>query len=432
MSKSSLVTPGGPSQSFTAASPQKLITEVSARLHEIARRRRRERWWFLGGDRIQSLPDSPPGWAWSTPPEPVDLKAGVIGHRVLFEGRAPPLAGVIRVRWNLGPQHRPVLLVDFREILPRDGGGPARAHTLTVQIGWGGEGRPAGKFSKRKIRGLALNERKGLQAEWVRHRRRSTAKRVSDLLEGRPAPQVGWRQWWIESGSHKTPREATWFVLLLYLWQENLIALGPEETPDAWKEVKKFLGTEDDGRLAEILEALRRHFDFPQHWKGLRKYLSRVIRDTRLRPWKTQGREVLLAPEGAEEREVRRARGKPSNSDRAGPTHAGPPSLLPVWKAAESLGVRRETVYRWIRGKKIQANIQDGRRVLTEASLESARPLVRQRKIRTALREVLTERLGKSRAAAKKLIQRRIAAGITLEEIAHQLGKIRPPVRGQE
>ncbi len=37
----------------------------------------------------------------------------------------------------------------------------------------------------------------------------------------------------------------------------------------------------------------------------------------------------------------------------------------------------------------------------------------------------------KSRAAAKKLIQRRLAAGSTLEEIGHQLVKIRLPL-GQE
>jgi hypothetical protein len=84
---------------------------------------------------------------------------------------------------------------------------------------------------------------------------------------------------------NKTPLTVTQAHLLLYLWQQDLIEVGPQESPQAWDFLKKFLRIydlserkekADNSKLLELLDELRIHYHDPDDWRGLLKYAAAV------------------------------------------------------------------------------------------------------------------------------------------------------------
>jgi hypothetical protein len=75
--------------------------------------------------------------------------------------------------------------------------------------------------------------------------------------------------------------DATRTVLLLYLWQEKMVALGPDESPEAWQFLKRFLRIRDDAQLLEVFEHARGHFAHPDSWKQVRAYFKKVKKGIR-------------------------------------------------------------------------------------------------------------------------------------------------------
>jgi hypothetical protein len=81
---------------------------------------------------------------------------------------------------------------------------------------------------------------------------------------------------WIDPG--RTPREVTTMALLLILWQEGFVGLGPEGAPDAWAWVRRWTRSQDDGACYEIVAALRRNFVAPEDWRALPMYRRKLTR----------------------------------------------------------------------------------------------------------------------------------------------------------
>lgn len=354
-------------ESVTVTDPWGLVTDATKTLHAVMGRYRRHRWAALGLDR-----------------SPTVVRESRMWHRVLWEGRTSGLSCAIRADW-LGADSAPMISVDFYS-------GEGRARRLTVRVGLRGEGRLA-TLALRAPRALPL----ALRQRWLKAARRAGRRRSHARL------------WWIDAtGRDRTPEDLTRFVFLLYLWDAGLLKPDPASPKDAiWQFASEFvrertrrrvpparrtnLGTAsltNDGDLWLTLDGMRRSFNLPQHWKSARKYLAKVFRTLRA-PERRSSREILVAevPDHS-----RRRRG--------------------VWRdpAANTLQTYEPTVpkrtwYRWrSRG--------DTREQITARA--------RERDLRRMIRNLLEAR-GRSREAARKLIYRRLAAGISLESLAARL-----------
>jgi hypothetical protein len=189
-----------------------------------------------------------------------------------------------------------------------------------------------------------------------RHRRAwlRAARAVQTRTVREDKPLRGDARWWLDPA--KTPEETTAFVLLVYLWQAKMLDLTPETKQ--WAFAKAFLRTKaDEATLFLVLERMRRHYALPQHWKGLRQYVGRVLRSVQ------------------------------------GPDDATRPP------------VPRRTYFRW------------KSRGLGQGEIEARR---RHRLLRREAMAILTER-GKSDEAARKLIARRLQAGESLTALISRL-----------
>ncbi len=432
-----------PAQNLTAGSTGKLITEVSAYLHRIARRRRRDRWWFLGGKAPSEDEGLPAGWQWTYPPKAGDPKTDVVGSRILFQGSAPGLSCVIRARWNIRPDRRPHLFVDFLS--------PSKdKKRVTIEVAIGEEHRPAGIFTKRKVRGLSRAERQKLWRIFRRPYRRGTSEEWREsprvTIEagwGEPTPGGGIVQpratpyqrsrerLWVDPRS-RISEEVAQFLVLFYLWRHELVALSPPQTSaerpsDEWSFILTFIGRwwrlNEEAEAQEVMNRLRDKYGFPDRWRGVLAYISRVIRD--VRPKKLR-REVQIGHEVAEALSYQRRHGKPSRSDNRSAQPDGP-ELVSVDEIAEALDVKRRTVYRWAAKRKLRVTCSAKGRLRFERPVveEARRDLVGPRKVRLYLMEKLKE-AGKKPEAAKKFIQRRLQSGKTLMEIGRELKEGRP------
>ena len=439
MSNTQAVARSQDAQIFTARSAWDLITEATACLLRIAKQHRRDRWWFLGGESIREPERPPPGMAWlGPPPEPIDLRRDVKGHRVIFRGTVPGLSCVGRVVWNLGPQKRPLFLVDFTSRR-------LTLITLTIEVGFGKQTRAATIFTKRAMRGLSLIERQKLWRIFRRPYPRGTAevggKSPRITIEagwGEPAPGTGiiqsqanpcqrstWERLWIVPQT-TTSEAVTQFLILLYLWRHDLIDVSPSATSKEWGFVKTFLGrrwrVRDDGEVCEVLERLRMKYGFPDRWQGVLAYTARVIRDLRS---KKPRREVQMDPTVAQERMERKRRGRPLKSGKPWTPQADGPTLLSANEVASASEVSKRTVYRWAsEGKLAITRSRKGRLrfdlAVVEARREEQRKLAGPRSEWRYLLQKLDAR-GKTREAAKKFLQRRRQAGKTPVEIAHEV-----------
>ena len=133
---------------------------------------------------------------------------------------------------------------------------------------------------------------------------------------------------------------------------------------------------------------------------------------------KERGREVLLAPEAAEEITARRERGKPLSASLNQSRRLDGHDLRSV---DEVVGVCRGTVYRWGRRAKIRLlRGKKGVACLDSTGFEAATALVQKRQTRKGIAEHLVQECGKTPGAAKKWIQRRLK-GHTLEQLHREL-----------
>ena len=258
-----------PGQLLTEPDEAALVRAVARLLHDAARRAHRDRRWFLGGERVRGLPALPEDCAWyDGHPLPVDLRRSVVGTRVLYGVESPAVSGMIRVAWGLeAGLPRPILLVHFA---PR--GRPSGSFTLRVRLY--NERRTVGAFTRRRIRGRSQGEREKLYRAYLAWRRRGERNLV---IEGK-----AWKEWRIDprvagAKDQQDHRGCTEFVTLLYLWQQGVVELDPEQTPETWMLAKKFLHARDDTRCFEVLAELKERYAAPQSWRQLRVYIGKTI-----------------------------------------------------------------------------------------------------------------------------------------------------------
>jgi hypothetical protein len=136
-------------------------------------------------------------------------------------------------------------------------------------------------------------------------------------------------------------------------------------------------GDPSAGIIYEVFSLLKKHYAFQEHWKGGPAYIWRVVRHL----MKKSGPKLVVGidHEAAEAIQQRKRQGRRAPIGRAG--IANP--LLTVdaaveWLAAKGVPVSRETLYRWIREKKITHMTDErGRLRLDDTALAqaaSARP----------------------------------------------------------
>ncbi len=347
-----------PTMSLTLRSAEDLITAVAKALHPVMKRYRRDRWWFLKGQRRQPPPQTPAGHVWSSPPQSHDLRTQVIGTHTLFWGEAPGLSCTIRASWY-GGGRPPMIVVEFRQ---------GRGESLTVKVGLHGERRRDGWLRGEAIKAMPPRERQALRKSYVDGMRSVSAQRAlapKEALKDR-------RLWWIDPV--RTPPEATRFVLILYLWQVGMISLAPGQA--SWTSVKKFIRSKDDAQLYLILQRMRTRYALPQHWKGLRVYIGKVIRG--------------LAAQKAGQRNA----------------------------IAAHYGISRSTFYRWISEGRVPRN---GKAPLDKRGWAAVQQLAGQRALRREAMRMLTENKGKSVEAARKLVYRDLKAEKSLETMVRGL-----------
>ena len=216
---------GSASYPVSTESDWELVCAASTLLHALAERRRRDRWWFLHGERVRR--EEYVDLSGAPVVDEVYVRTNVVGRRLLFDGRGPRL-------WS-------VILVDFGRVGARPGlaGAFLLQKEFTIEIGFGEQRKSAGIFTKRAVRGLSTAERQDLWQAYCRWQRGGERRDCSALC-------------WIDSEAPDNSEEATRFELLLYLWQRDLIDLSPEGAPEAWAFVRTFLGW----RVTEDGEAL--------------------------------------------------------------------------------------------------------------------------------------------------------------------------------
>ena len=311
-------------------------------------------------------------------------------HRVLYEVKGRDLSATIRAdSYESGLP--PIVSVDFYQPLeprrPRvtwsiNFGPPASAtrprirkvthsweptdpgtRRLTVRVGPKGEGRSRTSLNLSALKALPLAYRQW----WLKGMRRARAKK----------PLKGDALWWIDPD--ETPLDVTRFVFLLYLIQAEMIDLNQES--EAWKFVTVFARVKDSHQYELLLglKRMARSFALPQHWKQLRKYLKRVRR-----------------------------------------TGAGEPSQKMEAIAAKG-GIPVRTLYRWLNKIARKRGMPTAWLADDESAMATIQDRAEQRTRRRAANLALA-RTGKSKEAARKFLQRRIAAGETLEQIIKHLG----------
>ncbi len=375
------------------------MKEAATALHDAMRRYRRDRWWFARHTPSQSRPLGSAGETEVTHREGLriwTLWASVAGAR-----SAPEFSCTIRAHalgqrpWGLRINFGPGLAPELRGVAPTRS--DDRGVSVDVQlVGESRRGRWWPDTSPDDLAEiLAGTPRRTMRVSEVKKARTMALRRVMSPREG--------ALWWIDPSPKGTPLAATQFALLLYLCGSGVIDLGKEH--EAWAFAKQFIAREaregtgriDEGLLYEALIAMSRRYVLPQHWKGLRVYLGRVLRSIR----------------------------------------AGVAKRVTI---ADRLGVSQRTLYRWIADEKVPSiNIRQLSRALgegrssarDEAFLDAARRLADQRHLRREIMKLLTAERRKPRGmtkeGARKLIQRRLHAGETLDMIFGRVRRGRRP-----
>jgi hypothetical protein len=197
------------------------------------------------------------------------------------------------------------------------------------------------------------------------------------------------------------------FLFVLYLWQEQMIEL----TDEVWAFVKDYLhpflkqvardhdvgqtrdhrnttaatGDPLEGIIWEIFNGIKQHYALQEHWKGLPQYIWRVVRTV----MKRNGPSLVTSadPEGVATRQLQQ-KGRISPGGHESLANR-PPTLDQAVRvlARKWLPISRESLYRWIREKKI-TSIKDerGRIRLDDAGLAKAEALARRERSRMTSR----------------------------------------------
>jgi len=364
-----------PAGILTVHSDADLVETAAARLHMVMKRYRRNRWWFRVTARAQ---DEDEFWT---------LWAGAVAS-----GTRTAFCCTIRAR---SMQGRPAgidinfYLGGLREFGDVGIAGPGD-RVLSVRVGI--------QEARRRIRRWPPVPNDVVQAllDELPHRllkradlRRSWLRALRLTLQ----PEDG-ATWWVDPGN--TPIAATRFVLLLYLYQAQMIDLVPDGTN--WRLIREFLDEErratvDDVTVYQMLQLMRRHFSHPQDWKGLRLYIGRVLRAIRFK-----------------ERDRRS-------------------SIL------DSVDLSPRTAYRLMEAHKLprirlqelgRPTVGSARKQMVEAFKAATSARFRTRALRREASSLL-EAKGRTSEAARKFLYRRLQGGRSLEEIVGRLRRGRNP-----
>ncbi len=345
----------------------------------------------------------------------------------------------LTVPTEAGPAEDPHGAIRERPHKPHE---PLRAVTIRVVERSGLSERAERRFQ----RGVRLADswrfkpgRRSPLEEMRDRRRRKGGRETADALQaelGGLPPEVRERLrrretiWWRTVLLDQRQRvEDVRFLLALTLLQEDMVP-SCELEPMAVNYIRAHVrGGCSDGIAYLVLQDLRRHFTEPEDWRAVLRYIRRTARgkmddrpgihetDSRVRPRRRRAvaHDVDQPGEDSDPLQARLMKHKRRHSK---PQFA---DLVSVADAAARLPISRDTLYDWINSGKIPLRFGEGdRRVLDVAGLDRVRELLRKRELREKIRAHL-RRHGKTVAAAKKFLYRRLKAGATVEDVFREI-----------
>ena len=201
-------------------------------------------------------------------------------HEVLFQwevwgkGKGPELCCAIRAN-TYRAKELPTISVDFKAW-----------KTLTIRVGLIGEGEPYGWLNLKSLKRLPREDRlfflelfRGVNVEHSFYVKGEHSEKVEIVR-----PKSGDERWWVHPS--KTPHETTQFVLMLYLFQAQMLDLDAH--PDVYKALKRLFKAmgfsknddEEDVQFEAFL-LIAKHFALPQDWRQLRMYIAKTLRTAR-------------------------------------------------------------------------------------------------------------------------------------------------------
>jgi len=90
------------------------------------------------------------------------------------------------------------------------------------------------------------------------------------------------RTLFVDPSTKGTPEEITRFQLFLALWQEGMIDTKSNDFSEAWwRPLRNTFRCRDDGLFFDALDRVRANFAYPDDWRGVRKYVCKVLRNLR-------------------------------------------------------------------------------------------------------------------------------------------------------
>jgi hypothetical protein len=383
-------------------------------------------------------------------------RTGALGSRVVATDRAPGLS--ITVRRVRQPRLGEALLVDMHQWpiapsteasgTPLRGGYALPLKRVTLRIRVGGlpksdRDRQRGARRRYEWWRFAPSAPDPLNVWVERLRARGKAQAAASLERSlgdldprvrearRRREPLSWRTVWIEP-TKQTPRDIG-FLLALVLVQERMTT--DEERDRLAEEGVQYLrevhSVTPESCASEVFAGLISHFTEPEDWRALPAYVSRSAWAFRRGPRATP---VPTASDSAAQEDGddlsaamamdQQRTGRQANVRRRDDWVS--PNGLTVDQAHEHLAtegweVSQDSLYDWIRAGKVHINRERGRVRITDQGLKQARTLAQARVSRRVLLKGLI-RQGRSSAAAKKLVQRRLKAG---SSVAEQLNLLR-------
>jgi excisionase family DNA binding protein len=192
-----------------------------------------------------------------------------------------------------------------------------------------------------------------------------------------------------------------------------MIELTPSQTLE-WLFVRRFLGVKEDDQTQDVIGRFAMHYTFPERIRGIFDYRRKVRRSVMSEksskeiPW-DPARIEREAADDADENDGRQTSGRPRQaaaSSRVTSEHG----RYSIEEGAALVGITKRTLYRWHREGKLRLLRKQGELVLSDDQLRQAQFFAsapRRQKGKT----------GKTQAAAKKFIQRRLGKGQTLDQL---------------
>jgi hypothetical protein len=211
-------------------------------------------------------------------------------------------------------------------------------------------------------------------------------------------------------------------LLCIYLVQEEFVRLDEEadvrEFLDAY--IGQFKSAKQVGTSYVLVEILA-HYQIPEHYRAIRKYLAKTIRglwanQRRREGWGAlQSRDVVPVEDLAQ----------PDSPE------AGCPRALMIPEAAAVLGISERSLYDYRKRGKVRAEevVIGNRRFLTIPVDEIAclKASFARKRRRAALIDERAARAGSDKASARRWMERLEDKGLGLEAIGQQVYKMPPP-----